>query len=367
MSASTTQSATIAAGKSLDRTTAAQLLADLDRELRARPPRLVVDLGEVSTFDSAGLSTVVEGMRRAREQGVEVRLRGLSQSMLDFFSLVSIDRLAGKPPPAEDRPNLVVRIGGFVEPKLDGFLGVMRTAGEVVHALTVGPFRGQRLRLDRTAMEIDHCAGGALPIILLIAFLLGLILAMQAWVQLRIFGCEIYVADMVGVSVMSEIGPLMTAIALAARSGSSNAAQLGSMVVGEEIDALKQMGIRPTGFLVVPKVVACAASAVMLTVIFDVVGICGGALFAWGVADIEWLAFTAQLKQALHMSDFAFATAKSLTFGAIVGVVGCSLGLRVQGGSEGVGRATTNAVVLGIFLIIVVDAVFVTVQRLLLS
>ena len=367
MTATLAAPATIVVGKSLDRGSAAALLAALDRELRGKPQRLVLDLGEVASFDSAGLSTVVEGMRRAREQGIEVRLRGLSQPMLDFFSLVSIDRLAGKPPEPPERPSFVLRVGEFVEPKVDGLLGVLKTATDVLYALFVLPFKGQRLRFDRIAMEIDHCAGGALPIILLIAFLMGLILAMQAWVQLRIFGCEIYVADMVGVSVVSEIGPLMTAIALAARSGSSNAAQLGSMVVGEEIDALKQMGIRPESFLVVPKVVACAVSAVMLTGIFDIVGICGGALFAWGVADIEWLAFTAQLKQALHFPDFAFATGKSLTFGAIIGTVGCSLGLRVQGGSEGVGRATTNAVVLGIFLIIVIDAVFVTVQRLLLA
>lgn len=342
-------------------------MADLDREFRARPTRLVLDLGKVATFDSAGMSTVVEGMRRAREIGCEVRLRGLSQPMLDFFSLLSIERLSAQAAAKPAKDDLVRRVGGIVEPLVDGILGVLRTSLEVVATAVLGPFRGQKLRLDRTAMELDHCAGGALPIILLIGFLLGLILAMQAYVQLRIFGCEIYVADMVGVAVMSEIGPLMTAIALAARSGSSNAAQLGSMVVGEEIDALKQMGIQPIGFLVVPKVVACALSAVALTVIFDVVAMCGGALFAWGVADIEWLAFQAQLRQALHLSDFLVATGKSLAFGSIVGVVGCALGLRVQGGSEGVGRATTNAVVLGIFMIIVIDAVFVTCQRLVLG
>ena len=190
---------------------------------------------------------------------------------------------------------------------------------------------------------------------------------MQAYVQLRMWGAEIYMADMVGVSVMSEIAPLMTAITLAARSGSSNAAQLGAMVVGEEIDALKQMGIRPIGFLVAPKVVACAVSAVALTAIFDVVAMCGGALFAWGFADIEFLAFQAQLGQALKFSDFVVATAKSVTFGAVIGVVGCALGMRVKGGSEGVGRATTNAVVLGVFSIIVIDAVFVTFQRMVLS
>ena len=367
MSATTAEPATIALGQALDRQSAAQLMADLDREFRGKPTRLVLDLGKVATFDSAGMSTVVDGMRRARELGCEVRLRGLSQPMLDFFSLLSIDRLSAQAPARADRENFVRRLGGIVEPMLDGLLGVLRTSLEVIATAVLGPFRGQRVRLDRTAMEIDHCAGGALPIILLIGFLLGLILAMQAWVQLRIFGCEIYVADMVGVSVMSEIGPLMTAIALAARSGSSNAAQLGAMVVGEEIDALKQMGIRPIGFLVVPKVVACAVSAIALTVIFDVVAMCGGALFAWGVADIELPAFATQLRQALHLSDFLVATGKSLAFGSIVGVVGCALGLRVHGGSEGVGRATTNAVVVGIFLIIVVDALFVTCQRLVLG
>ncbi len=358
---------TISVGQALDRTTAGQLLADLDRRFKERPERVTLDLEEVSTFDSAGLGTVVEGLRRARELGVDVRLRGLSQSMLDFFSLLSIDRLAAPVVDAGPKQDPLRKVGGMVEPLVDAALGILRTAGQVLFGLVVGPFRGQRLRLDRTAIELDHCAGGALPIVTLIGFLLGLILAMQAYVQLRMWGAEIYMADMVGVAVMSEIAPLMTAITLAARSGSSNAAQLGAMVVGEEIDALEQMGIRPIGFLVLPKVIACALSAVMLTVIFDVVAMCGGALFAWAFADIEFMAFQAQLAQALKFSDFAFATVKSLTFGALIGVVGCALGLRVKGGSEGVGKATTNAVVAGVFATIVIDAIFVTVQRLMVS
>jgi phospholipid/cholesterol/gamma-HCH transport system permease protein len=170
---------------------------------------------------------------------------------------------------------------------------------------------------------------------------------------------------MVGVSVLAEIGPLMTAIVLAARSGSRNAAQLGAMVVSEEIQALEQMGIRPLSFLVLPKVFACAFAAMALGVVFDVVAMCGGGLFAWSVASIELEAFGEQLRQALCVADFMLAMGKSAMFGACVGVVGCALGLRVQDGSEGVGRATTNSVVLGIFLVIVVDAVFVTCQRML--
>ena len=118
-----------------------------------------------------------------------------------------------------------------------------------------------------------------------------------------------------------------------------------------------------SSFLVTPKVVACAFAAVALSVVFDVVGMCGGALFAWAVAGIELDAFAQQLRNALQMSDFVVALCKAATFGAAVGVVGCALGLRVKGGSEGVGRATTNAVVLGIFLVIVIDALFVSGQR----
>lgn len=348
----------------LDRSTVGALVDDIDRALRARPGRLYVDLARVEAFDSAGLGGVVAGLRRAAAAGVELKLKGLSQSMLDFFSLVSVERLV-RADAAPARVGAVAQLGGAVEPMVEGALAVAGTAVATARELLFGPLRGRPLRLDRTAIEVDHCAAGALPIIALIAFLLGLILAMQAYVQLRVWGAEIYMADMVGVSVLAEIGPLMTAIVLAARSGSRNAAQLGAMVVSEEVQALEQMGIRPLAFLVLPKVVACAFAAVALGIVFDVVAICGGGLFAWAIAGIELDAFAEQLRTALTLSDFGVALAKSATFGAAVGVVGCALGLRVQNGSEGVGRATTGAVVLGIFLVIVIDAVFVTCQRML--
>ena len=352
------------AAANLDRSTVARLAGEFDRALRERPSRVVVDLGEVEAFDSTGLGGVVSGLKAARAAGVEVRLKGLSQAMLDFFSLVSVERLTSDT--GRRRPTGVIeRIGELVEPMYDGARAIVATAIEVGHELVVGPWRRRWLRLDRTAIETDHCAAGALPIIALIAFLLGLILAMQAYVQLRVFGAEIYIANMVGVSVLAEIGPLMTAIVLAARTGSRDAAQLGSMVVGEEIAALEQMGIRPMRFLVAPKVVACAIGAVALGVLFDVIAMCGGALFAWGVAGIEFEAFAEQLRSALEASDFFIALAKSATFGLAVGVIGCALGLQVRGGSEGVGRATTGSVVVGIFMVIVIDAIFVTIQRML--
>ncbi|MGE0142327.1 MAG: ABC transporter permease [Planctomycetota bacterium] len=350
----------------LDRGTASATAERMTEAVAGAAGPVVVDLSRVERFDSAGLGGIVEGMREAHSKGVEVRLRGLSQPMLDFFSLLSVQRLTSATvvPPKRDP---IRAVGGAVLPLLEALSAIGMTAWESAAAVVVGPFRRRPIRLDRLGIELDHAANGALPIVVLIGFLLGLVLAMQAWVQLRVWGAEIYVADMVGVSVLTEIGPLMTAIVLAARSGSSNAAQLGSMVVSEEIDALRQMGIDPTRFLVVPKVLSLAMSVLALGIVFDVVAICGGALFAWLVAGIEPAAFREQLSSALKLGDFAVASFKCITFGACVGVVGCALGLRVEGGSEGVGRATTNAVVLSIFLVIVVDTVFVTAQRMVLS
>ncbi|MCA8965486.1 MAG: ABC transporter permease [Planctomycetes bacterium] len=204
----------------MDRSTVAGLVAEIDKELRGKPARLTVDLGAVESFDSAGLGGVVAGLRRAGAAGVELKLKGMSQPMVDFFSLVSIQRLT-QPAAVADRADPVTRLGTYVEPMFEGALNVASTAGAALRELFIGPFQRRFLRLDRTAIEVDHCAAGALPIIALIAFLLGLILAMQAYVQLRVWGAEIYMADMVGVSVLAEIGPLMTAIVLAARSGSS--------------------------------------------------------------------------------------------------------------------------------------------------
>jgi len=353
---------TITATATLDRSTVGILVAEFEHQMRSKPKRVCVDLGAVETFDSAGLGGVVASMKAANEAGVEIKLKGLSQPMLDFFSLVSVHRLV-LPSAVTQRPGPIVRVGAVVEPMVDGAIAVLRTGRDALRELVLGPLRGHFLRLDRTAIEVDHCAAGALAIIALIAFMLGMVLAMQAYVQLRVWGCEVYVADMVGVAVIAEIGPLMTAIVLAARSGSRNAAQLGAMVVSEEIAALEQMGIRPLAFLVLPKVVACAYGALALSIVFDVVGMCGGAAFAWGFAGIELGAFAEQLRQALTLEDFVVALAKSTTFGAAVGLVGCALGLRVQDGSEGVGRATTNSVVLSIFIVIVIDAMFVTWQR----
>jgi phospholipid/cholesterol/gamma-HCH transport system permease protein len=283
--------------------------------------------------------------------------------MLDFFSLVSIERLAGQVDRKPVSEGLLTWVGGRVEPLFQSLGWVLGTSLDAAAGAFLWPFRGRSWRWDRIGLEVEAAVLGALPIVLLIGFLLGLILAMQAFVQLRVWGADVYMANMVGVSVVYEIGPLMTGIILAARSGSSNAAQLGSMVVAEEIDALLQMGIHPVRYLVVPKVLALSFAVVALGIVFDCIAIIGGACFGYFAAGIDANVYMERTAEALALNSFMIACAKCCAFGGLIGVVGCGLGLRVSGGSQGVGRATTNTVVLAIFLIIVVDAIFVAVQQ----
>jgi phospholipid/cholesterol/gamma-HCH transport system permease protein len=284
------------------------------------------------------------------------------EPVLDFFSLLSVRSLI-EPEARPPRPGIVERIGGLVCGACEGVAAGCELVGRSLGGLVLAPWRRERVRGQRLAEEIDVGGGGAVPIVALIGFLLGLILAMQAWVQLRVFAAEVFVADMVAVGVTREIGPLMTAILVAARSGSAIAAQLGTMVINEEVAALRQMGIHPNSYLVAPKIVALALATPALTALFCAASMVGGLLFAVVTIGTDAAAYCEQTRLALRLSDVTSAMLKATVFGALVAGVGCTLGLRVSDGAEGVGRATTRAVVASIFLIICFDAMFVVLLR----
>jgi len=345
-----------------DSDAAPELVASLNAAVRAGNEEVALDLRAVERFDSAGMAVILDTLKQARANGVKVRLLGLSDALYDFFTLVSIDRLL-RPGETTRRPGFVERVGATFVPMIDAFARGLRMLGFALWSFVVAPFRGEKVRAEMAVDEMYLAGNGGISVITMIGFLLGMILAMQAWVQLRLFGAEIFIADMVAVSVTREIGPLMTAILMAARSGSSIAAKLGTMVINEEVDALRQMGIHPVRYLVSPKVLALAAVTPCLTVLFCAIAIIGGMLFGVLVAGIEWGAYIEQTHKALKLADLFSGLVKSATFGVVVALVGCTLGLGVRGGSEGVGLATTRAVVASIFLIICVDAVFVLLLR----
>jgi phospholipid/cholesterol/gamma-HCH transport system permease protein len=198
----------------------------------------------------------------------------------------------------------------------------------------------------------------ALPIILLILFLIGLVTGYQGAVQLHQFGADMYIADMVGISITRELGPLMTAIIIAGRSGSSFAAEIGTMKVSEEIDALNSMGFDFMRFLVMPRVMSVLFAMPLLTLFADLAGVLGGLVSALAVLDITLTAYINGLQGALDYGDVMGGLFKSMVFGFLIATVGCFRGMQVSGGAESVGKFTTASVVSGIFLIIVADAVF---------
>jgi phospholipid/cholesterol/gamma-HCH transport system permease protein len=198
----------------------------------------------------------------------------------------------------------------------------------------------------------------AIPIVSLISLSVGIIMALQAAYQLRRVGALIYVADLVGISITRELGPLLTAIIVAGRSGSAFAAEIGSMKVAEEVDALVVMGLNPVKFLVVPKIAGIMIMLPGLILIADFVGIAGGFMIAVGSLGLNFERYFTQTVNALVMADVMTGLIKGLVFALIIGFVGCYEGFSVDGGAEGVGLRTTRSVVTGIFLIILADCFF---------
>src|SRR6185369_17155745 len=194
--------------------------------------------------------------------------------------------------------------------------------------------------------------------VLLINFLIGFVMAYQSSVQLRQFGANIFVADLVGVAMTRELGPLMTAIIVCGRSGAAFAAELGTMKVSEEVDALRTLGLVPLRYLVLPRIFGLMLAAPLLALLADGIGILGGALVAVTRLDLTPAAFFGELRQAVRLTDVLSGLAKSVVFAGAIALIACQQGLATSGGAEGVGRRTTGAVVSILFALIMLDAVF---------
>jgi len=230
--------------------------------------------------------------------------------------------------------------------------------GESAHALAGSVRHPQRLRWRPILFNMRTAGFDALPIVGLLSFLLGVVVAYQGADQLRRYGANIFVVDLIGVSMLREFAPLITAIIVAGRSGSAYAAQIGTMAVTEDIDAMRTLGIPPLEMLVLPKVLALVVALPLLTVFADVLGVVGGMLMAQVQLDVGYGEFLDRFVKAVSLSTFAVGLAKAPVFALIIAMVGCFQGFRTQGGPDSVGRQTTRAVVQSIFLVIVADALF---------
>jgi phospholipid/cholesterol/gamma-HCH transport system permease protein len=222
----------------------------------------------------------------------------------------------------------------------------------------VAPFKGRQVKWDNTLHQMVVAGVDSIPIVALISLFIGIVLGLQGAYQLAKFGATYFVTALVGVSMTRELGPLMTAIIIAGRSGSAFAAELGTMRVSEEIDALEAMGLDSVRYLMVPKDLAMLVMMPCLTLIADLSGILGGAFFEIVQLDKTFAMCLSATRDALVMRDITTGLIKSLVFGLIITKIGCYEGFSVKGGAAGVGEATTSSVVISIFLIIFADVIF---------
>lgn len=224
----------------------------------------------------------------------------------------------------------------------------------------VAPLRGKGLRFKSVVTHFVQFGVNSLPIVGLICFLIGAIMAMQASYQLERFGAQRFIANLVGVAAMRELAPLMTAILITGRSGSAITAEIGTMKVSEEIDALQVMGLNPTKFLIVPKVLAMLLALPCLTLLAMFIMIFGGYALSTVVLGVDPHVYLTQTADALQLKDFVTGIVKSVFFAVVIALVGVFRGFEVEGGAEGVGLKTTSSVVTSIFFIILVDLLFTT-------
>lgn len=335
-----------------------QLLNDITARLPPRPREVELDLSGVEYFDSGGGAVLIRLRQQLAAQGAGLRIARSTPDIDGFLSLVDEAAVLQPLPPPPPRPPFIARAGMWGLAALDGLQRIVAFTGEVVLGLRDAIVHPRRVRWRETWLYMQRSGHEALPIVALISFLMGLITAFQAAVQLRQFGADIYVANLVGLSITRELGPLMTAIIAAGRSGAAFAAEIGTMKVSEEVDAMAAMGLDRTRFLVTPKVVALIVMLPCLTVFADVVGILGGLVVAVVSLNLPAVVYFRQMRIYMSMKDVGQGLAKAVVFAVLIASIGCLRGFEARNSAESVGRITTAAIVTGIFAIICADAVF---------
>jgi phospholipid/cholesterol/gamma-HCH transport system permease protein len=329
-------------------------LADADQR-----PAASIDMGGVTAFDTFGAWQLSRLAREMKAKGRELTIVGLSARYGELFSAVqqTSERFGGHQEPRFAFTGLAA-IGAAVVAAWQSLLLLLNMLGAVCAAAFRAIAKPSTFRLTSTVNQLDRVAWQAIPIIILITFLIGSIIAQQGFFHFRKFGADDYVVDMVGILVLREIGVLIVAIMVAGRSGSSYTAELGSMKMREEIDALRTMGFDPVDVLILPRVIALVIGLPILTFIGAMSALYGGELVAWLYGGMSPEIFVARLKEAISLTHFKVGMIKAPFMALVIGIVACTEGLKVGGSAESLGLRTTSSVVTSIFLVIVLDGLF---------
>jgi phospholipid/cholesterol/gamma-HCH transport system permease protein len=342
-------------------------LADADRlhaEMGAalderKGAAVAVDLGGISYMDSAGLLTLFRLEEKIRLTGRTYSYLNVPPEIQRLIGLIDRGEVAREPLRAEEANGGIIETMGDAGYRMAGdFSAMMTFLGDLVAAVIHLMGHPRDVRWGDVLLSMRRAGAEGLPIVGLISLLIGLIIAFMSSLQLKQFGANIYVASLVAVAIVRELGPIMTAILVAGRSASAYAAEIGTMVVNDEVDALATMGLDPIRFLAVPKLIATVLVLPLLTLYADLFGIVGGMIVGVTGLDLTPYTYLLESQRAISTSDLVSGLLKAVVFAFGIAWIGCQRGFQVRGGVEAVGEATTSAVVTSILLIVIVDSVF---------
>ncbi|TCT08379.1 phospholipid/cholesterol/gamma-HCH transport system permease protein [Tepidamorphus gemmatus] len=338
----------------------------LDGELRrfaapaAGTRRAAIDLSGIERLDTAGAWLLHRTAKELAAHGIDVVYTGIGPSREILFE--EVEKADQPPPPPRREPPILKRLvsdtgeavieAGSDLVQITGLLGQAMT---IMFGLLVRPWR---LRLTSVTFHLEQMCLRAVPIVALICFLIGGIILQQGAYQLRYFGAEVLSIDLTGILVLREIGVLLTAIMIAGRSGSAITAEIGSMKMREEVDALRTLALDPVEVLIVPRLIALILALPLLTFVADIAALTGAGIVAWIYIDMPPASFLPYLKNAVAVNTFMVGLIKAPFMAIVIGMIACLEGLQVKGSAESLGRQTTSSVVKSIFMVIVLDGLF---------
>jgi phospholipid/cholesterol/gamma-HCH transport system permease protein len=336
-------------------------LHDVEKQLsheRWPAERLELNLSRISALDTAGAWLIHRTLHALDASGLQVSVTGADEKTRQLLDLVKARSESTNEPPRPYLPGFLEIAGRKAVSQFSQVFEFLVFTGNLAFVSMHALLRPWRIRWPLVVKELENAGVNALPIVGLLAFLIGVVIAYQGGVVLQDYGANIYVADIVGLSMVRELAPLITAIIVAGRTGSAYTAQIGTMMVTEEVDALRSIGIAPLEMLVLPKMIALLIALPLLTVFADVMGLLGGMIMSSAMLDLNSATFINRLTEALSLDSYLSGVGKAPVFAGIIAAVGCFQGFRVHGSAESVGRQTTVSVVQSIFLVIIVDALF---------
>lgn len=337
-------------------------LAHIKKQLKKikwpRTGEVTIDGSAISKMDSAGALLLNNATQALKDKKLTIHLENFSEQTQHLLAIVEKRAVPQSKIPKRKIPNGLAQIGRFNWEQIVEFRNYLSFVGRLAFEFIRLLFLPHRWRWGALANVIDQTGYKALPIIALLSFMIGVVISYQMGNYLRSYGANVFIVNLLGLSILREFGPLITAIMVAGRTGSAFTAELGIMKINQELDALNTMGVTPAGLLLLPRILGLFVALPLLTMWADIFGILGGMFMAENMLGISYYDFLHRFQHEIPLRSLIIGLGKAPIFALIIASVGCFQGMQVQGSAESVGKLTTRSVVLAIFFIIVADAVF---------